>query len=236
MSTTSETRRPRLWPGLMVLGVGVVCGLVGVVMLWSGGLSALYRLPVEQAPTTVTLQCAVGDYYVYQHIETQTAGPGFSSSSSGPTTLTPGEVRVSGPGGGLVATWAGSGGETIMQGSDIYASAVGFHAARVGTYRVRISAVWPRAMLIGPSLGSVFVRSLGAIGLSGIGGLISLVGLVLVIIAAILRSQSRRGRGYSTTYGAVYPPGYPATYPGSYPPGHGPGYPPGYDEGGRPGV
>jgi nitrate reductase gamma subunit len=147
---------------------------------------------VYQAPVTIAVQCHIGDYYVYQHVGSHVSGPGFSFSHSGLSTLTPNEVRVRGPEGARVATWGTNGSETITKGSWAYVGAVGFHAGTLGNYQVHIAAVSPPAVIVGPSLGSQFVRAAPWLIMVGVGGLVAVVGLVVLIVCLVRRSRQSR--------------------------------------------
>ncbi len=184
-------RQPRLWPAITTLTVGAVCAFVGLMLFAVVGLAGLGS-PVDEAPATVTLECHVGDYYVYQHVGSQISGPGFSYSHSGFPTLKPDQVQVRGPDGAPVATFATGPSETITKGSWIYVNTVGFRADTPGNYEVRIAAVSPPAVIVAPSLGSQFVRAAPWLILVGIGGLVGITGLVLLIVSLVRRGRQRR--------------------------------------------
>lgn len=200
------TRRPRIWPSITALVTGGVCAVVGLVLFAFVGFAGLAGSPVLQAPTTVIVHCHVGDYYVYQHVGSQVSGPGFSFSQSGVPTLTPPLVQVRGPDGARIATWSTGGGETITKGSWTYLDTVGFHAKTPGAYLVHIAAVRPPAVIVGPSLGSQFVRAAPWLILVGTGGLVAVVGLVVLIVFLV-----RRGRqtGIPPYYGGPPNPWVP---------------------------
>ena len=182
-----DTRRPRIWPAITTLAVGAVFALVGLILFAFVGFSGLLRSHVYRAPVTVSVNCHVGDYYVYQHVGSQVSGPGFSFSHSSPPTLTPYQVQVRNPSGSRVTTWATNGSETITQGSSIYADTVGFHVGTSGIYRVHIAAVSPPAVIVGPSLGSQFVHAAPWLIMGGVGGLVAVAGLVVLIVALVRR-------------------------------------------------
>jgi len=185
----SIPRRPRIWPAITALVVGSVFAVVGVALLILVGFAGLFGSHVFQAPVTISVRCHVGDYYVYQYVGSQVSGPGFSFSHSGLPTLTRHLVQVRGPDGTRVATWPTGGGETITKGSSTYEDTVGFHADRSGTYEVHIAAVSPPGVIVGPSLGSQFVRAAPWLILVGVGGLVAIAGLVVLIVSLV-----RRGR------------------------------------------
>jgi hypothetical protein len=187
-----DTRRPRIWPGITALVAGTLCLVVGLVLFGVVGFAGLVGSPVYQAPVTVSVKCDIGDYYVYQHVGSQISGPGFSYSQSGVPTLTSQKVQVRGPEGAQVATWSTSGGETITKGSWIYVNTVGFHAARAGAYQVHIAAVSPSAVIVGPSLGSQFLRAAPWLIMVGVGGLVAIAGLVLLIVSLVRRNRQNR--------------------------------------------
>ena len=193
----ASPRRPRIWPAITTVAVGVFCAIGGVVLFAVVGFTGLGS-HVYQAPATVTINCHVGDYYVYQHVGSRVTGPGFSFSHRGLSTLTPFQVQVRGPDGARVATWATNGSETITKGSWIYMGAVGFHADAPGTYRVHIATVSPPAMIVGPSLGSQFLRAAPWLILVGVGGLAALVGIILFIVSMVRRGRQNPTPPYGT--------------------------------------
>ena len=187
------SRRPRIWPAITGLVAGSVCAVVGIALFVLVGFAGLFGSHVVQAPATISVHCLVGDYYVYQYVGSNVSGPGFSFSHSGLPTLTPHLVQVRGPDGTGVATWATGGGETITKDSSTYENAVGFHAARPGTYEVHIAAVSPAAVIVGPSLGSQFVRAAPWLIMVGVGGLGAVTGLVVLIVSLVRRGRQHRG-------------------------------------------
>ena len=234
-------RKPRLWPGFTILGVGVGLGILGFVLFGLSIASGLLNLPQYQAPVTVGINCQIGDYAVYQATGTQQSGPGISISNNDSTTIAPGQVRVTGPDGRQVTVFQGSGHETLTQGSTLYTNAVGFHASVVGRYEVRVGAVTPSAILVGPTLGSQLVRSAPWLIFSGVGLLLVILGGILAIVAGTRRGKLKRdaaaaywagqpqpaypgfGYGYGQVAQAPAPCGTP--YPQPYPPMP-PQYPP----------
>ena len=228
-------------PGVVVPIIGVVIGVVtaaiGIVVFFVAGVSGILDSQVHLAPVTVTINCHVGDYYVYQRTGSQQSVPGFSESRFGPATLTPSEVQVTSPGGGPVATWTGNGSETITSGSYLYTDAVGFHADTAGRYTVQIADVTPSAVIVAPSIGSQFASAAPWLGLTGVGGLVAIGSAIWLIVAATRREKLRRQASGppAAAWGYAYPPGppgyvsYPVTYQSPYPsppPGAGPPGPP----------
>ncbi len=204
-------RRPRLWPPIVMLVAGVAIGIAGVVVFFAVGLEGILGATAHQAPTTVAIRCQVGDYYVYQQVGTGRSGPGITTSSPDPLTLTTAQVAVTGPSGGRVETWRGTGAETIALGSISYGNAVGFHAAVPGRYLVRIAEVHPSSIVVAPSLGDAVLRAAPWLGLAGAGGLLAVAGTAWLIVALV----RRRRVGRIDPWGGPPPP----LAPGAVPPG-----------------
>jgi hypothetical protein len=186
-SPEEHSKKPKVWPPILLIGIGGLGMTIGLVIFLLSGFAGLVDSPVHQSPTTVDIDCHVGDYYVYQHVGYQESGPGFSYSSSGIPTLRSDQVQVSGPNGIHLGTWSGDGSETITKGSWIYSNAVGFHVSAGGRYTVRITPTLPSTVIVAPSIGSQFVRAAPWLILSGAGGLIAFLGIVLLIVVIIRR-------------------------------------------------
>lgn len=191
---STSSRRPRIWPAITALTVGTVCAFVGL-LLFALGFAGVDG-PVHQAPVTVSIECHVGDYYVYQRVGYQVSGPGFSYFQSGVPTLRPYQVIVRAPDGARTATWATDASESINRGSWSFASSVGFHASRAGKYEVQIARVTPSAVIVAPSLGSAFVRAAKWLILVGVGGPLAVAGLVVLIVALVRRGRQNRIPAY----------------------------------------
>jgi hypothetical protein len=194
-----------------MLVVGVVAGVVGFALFIAVGLSGILGAVAHQAPVTLTVQCQVGDYYVYQDTGTRQSAGGTSVTTSGEVTMTTADVRVTGPDGNRVATFTGSGAETITIGSAQYADAVGFHASTSGAYLVRIAAVTPSSVVVAPSVGSQFLRAAPWLALAGVGGLLVVGGVAWLVIAIVRRRRTDR----PDPWGGPAPP----LPPGAVPPG-----------------
>jgi len=183
--------RPRRWPSIAMLIFGSACVTVGFVLFFVVGVVGILNSTVYETPVHVSLQCHVGDYLVYQDTATSGTGPAIGIAPSGPLTITPDQVKVVGPSGGRVPTWAGNGAETITKNSRTFNSAVGFHAAVAGSYSVTVESARPASVIIAPSLGSQVVHAAPWLILSGVGMLIAIVGLVLLIVISNRRSRAR---------------------------------------------
>ncbi len=248
--TPPTGKKPRLWPSIVLLAVGLVAFVTGIVGVASTAVNDVHdysNAPIYLAPAIVTVNGVVGDYYVYQRDEVL-GGPATvpgSSSRSTITTLRPDQVRVTGPTGLPVPTWSGDGTETVTRGNALYSDAVGFHVSTAGTYTVRIGAVTPASVFVAPSIGTLVRRAAGWLAPIGIGILAGLVGLVLFIIALVRRSTYKKRTAYAgpvPPYGGPAAPGQwiqPQSYapqgyppqpyypPQGYPPQPGAGVPPG---------
>lgn len=187
----SKIDRPRLWPSIATLIFGSACVIAGFVLFFVVGIVGILNSTVYETPAHVSLRCHVGDYLVYQNTATSDSGPAFGIAPSGPLTITPDQVKVVGPNGSRVPTWAGNGAETITKNSGTYNSAVGFHAAVAGTYSVTVESARPTSVIIAPSLGNQVGHAAPWLILSGAGTVIAIAGLVLLIVSSNRRSRAR---------------------------------------------
>jgi hypothetical protein len=124
----------RRWVPIAFLVGGLLCMVAGIVVFAVGVATQVFVNDTVEAPAKVPIAAHVGDCYVYQLVGTIETGFGYSVSSSGPPTLQSNEVSVTSPTKRHVATWLGSGSETIK-------------------------AVSPRAMIVAPSVGDAFSNS-----------------------------------------------------------------------------
>jgi len=170
---------------------GSACVIVGFVLFFVVGFVGLLNSTVYDAPVHVSLQCHVGDYLVYQDTGTSDSGSAIGIAQSGSLSITPDQVKVVGPSGSRVPTWASNGAETITKNSRSFDGAVGFHAAVAGTYSVTVASARPTSVIIAPSRGNQVVHAAPWLILSGVGTTIAIVGLVLLIVASSRRSRAR---------------------------------------------
>jgi len=208
-----ERGDPKVWPAITLVSVGAACAIAGIVLFVFVGLVGLLGLRAHSVPGVVTIDCHVGDYYVFQHTGERISVPGFSYSNSSLPTLNPDEVFVTGPGGTHPGTWSGDGAETITEGSWVYSNTVGFHIALPGSYSVRIGGNTSTSVIVAPSLGSEIVRAAPWLILLGGGVVIAIPGAILLIVASVRRSRARK----SLYYPWPYPPG--PNFPQAPPPG-----------------
>jgi hypothetical protein len=183
--------RPRLWPWIVTLIFGSACVIAGFVLFFVVGIAGILNSTVYDTPVHVSLHCNVGDYLVYENTATSDSGPAVGITPSGPSAVTPDQVKVVGPGGSRVPTWRGNGAETITKSSGTYSSAVGFHAAAAGTYSVTVESARPTSVIIAPSLGTQVGHAAPWLILSGAGMIVAIAGLVLLIVSAHRRSRAR---------------------------------------------
>jgi hypothetical protein len=185
------TDRPRLWPSIATLILGASCVILGLALFFVTVVSGILHTTAYDTPAHISLQCHAGDYLVYQSNGTNDSAPAFGVGQSGPLTITPGQVKVTGPGGNRVPTWQGTGSETITRDSQTFSSVVGFNAPEAGTYSVTVESAAPTSVIIAPSLGSQFAHGAPWLILSGLGTLIAVLGLVLLIVKANRRTRAR---------------------------------------------
>ena len=188
--------RPRLWPSIATLVVGATCAVLGLALFFVVVLSGILNTAVYDTPVHISLQCHAGNYLVYQYAGTNDSGVPFGVGQSGPLTITPREVRVTGPGGtecrrGRAPAPKRSprarrrtqcGGLQCAGGGDLCGRRAE-HGPDVGDHRsvprepVRPGAPW--------------------LLLSGTGAIIAVVGLVLLIVKANRRTRAPAPGGRS---------------------------------------
>jgi hypothetical protein len=190
----ASSRKRRLLFPIALIVIGSLCAISGFLTFLIGAFSGVSGSGAVKAPISVSLNAHAGDYYVYQQVGAEGGvGFGLSTSAGGSTTLRSDQVVVTAPTGTKLVTWSGDGAETITVDSAIYGNAVGFHVKTAGTYQVRIDAVSPSSMIVGPSIGGALENSAPWL-------LLCLLGLVGVVTGGVLLIVGqRRGQRMEAT-------------------------------------
>jgi hypothetical protein len=180
---TSVARRPLLWPWVVVLSVGIVMGAVGGGVFAVRSFSTLLNVvnDARLTPTTFTIQCETGTYEVLEQ------GTAFSTSS-----LTPADVKVTGPGGQRIATSIPTTSETRLVGGRSFFSVVSFDTPVGGAYRVRVAPAHGAAIVVvAPSFATSFRHNAWWLAVALLGIVPFLLGAIMVIVRAVQRSRRR---------------------------------------------
>lgn len=195
-------RRRRKGPGLVLsLGVMGVCFVLCAVFIGRGFGQLAHGLfdPVRPQGGTIVLDAGKGTYDVFQR--------------EGTSSLRAGDVTVTGPGGGTVATRATTSFETYTANGTVYRATISFQAERAGTYRVRV-----------PETADVFAKraafdALGAsitnIGFAALAGLGLALGIIMLVAGIVRRSHDGPPPEVAVTDAA---PAYTPAFTGGVPP------------------
>ncbi len=205
---SSRNLGPSLRVSLVVLAVGIAASIAGGVGAGVTIASNVFESSTVDLPASLQRHLAAGSYEVYQRTGSRTGGSGFTFSRSGPTTVTPSDVSVTGPDGTPVPVEPpGTVTETITRGSATYTGAARFHVDTAGDYRIdiRSTVVGFQQVVVSRTLGDTFRQSAGWFGLLGIGSLVATVGLVLLIVGAVRRNRANRP---APAFAALPPPGW----------------------------
>ena len=172
--------------GWLLIAVGLVLGIAAAIVLviavGPAFKDALVRAPCA-TPCSEVLDLDAGTYLVFEEIGRSTRVGPFSSTTQGPTTVSPADVTVTSPTGRALDVSEPGSSESINRNGGIYAGAVSFHVAEPGRYRVVVDSASDTRILVAPGLGQTFIRALPGIGAAAIGFAVGLTGLVLLIIA-----------------------------------------------------
>jgi hypothetical protein len=183
-----EQRRPRVWPWVVILVVGVAMTVGGFSVFVGRTIVALLDHPVSTTPYTHVSHFDTGTYYVF---EAETA------TFNGPQT-TPLTVTVSAVGGGRVPLFRPAATETITSGGNAYRGVVGFTIDVAGRYLVTVETeggVGRAPIFVAPSITTSLRSGVGWLGLAGLGIVVGLLGLVMMIVQLTRRSRRRAPPG-----------------------------------------
>ncbi len=213
-----------VWAGAILMVLSAVFGIFASTKVFGPAID-LINSPGMSYPGSEMFPLESGTYAVYER--TGGASSGINFNRGGRTTLTPANVKVTGPGSSTVTVSQATTVQTINDNTSVYTAAVTFKAPTAGSYTVTIassSASASGSVLVGPTATSLGTRIAGwLLGLIA-AGLVFVVGFVLLIVGLVRRSRAGRVPWPGAPGFAGYPGGPGAYPPGGYPPG---GYPPG---------
>lgn len=190
----ARRRTPLLRPAivLVVLGVllGAVCGIrvaVHAVPVAVGGASA----PLLTVPEEDSRLLEATEYALLEGTGTQTSVGGVSTSTNRPTSLTPADVTVTGPGGATVPVRpTGNGTETFTRNGVVFTAFAYVTIPAAGEYTIALTGTPGAQVLVNRSISSGLRGMLPWI-LGGVaGGLMLVVGLVLLLVALVRRPRA----------------------------------------------
>lgn len=204
--TTTAPRSTSIRVGWLLVGVGLLCGVVAaLVLVTSVGRAfqdALMRPPCA-TPCSEVLDLDAGHYLVFEEIgRSRSVGP-FSSTTEGPTSISPADVTVTAPAGRVLDIVPAGSSQTIDRNGAIYADVVSFRVSEAGRYRIVVDAPRPTRILVAPGLGQTFAKALPGIGVAVVGFALGMTGLVLLVVAWVDRRTGRgsAGRGSAAATG-----------------------------------
>ncbi|WP_198949970.1 DUF2510 domain-containing protein [Kineosporia sp. A_224] len=190
----ARRRTPLLRPAiaLVVLGVllGAVCGIrvaLHAAPVAVGGASA----PLLTVPEEGTRVLEATEYALLEGTGTQTSVGGVSTSTNRATSLTPGDVTVTGPGGATVPVRpTGNGTETFSRDGVVFTAFAYVTIPAAGEYTIALTGTPGAQVLVNRSISSGLRGMLPWI-LGGVaGGLTLVVGLVLLLVALVRRPRA----------------------------------------------
>ena len=182
---------------LLVLGLfAVIAGIVGSASAVSSLVSG-FSSP-QPTPAHITLKLDGGTTYaVYE----ESGGGSGTTGDPFQTVVGPQDVTITGPGGSVPFTGAGSSVQTYKTSSTTFVESGTFDPPTTGTYTVDVTTTPSVQVVVAPSFTS-FGRVAGWIGLIGLGVLLGLVGLITLIVGLVRRSSSKKAVAAATAYGA----------------------------------
>jgi len=193
--TTNKRGLVDLRTGWLLVGVGLACGVAAAFMLVSSVGPAFDDAFLKHpcpTPCSEVRDLDAGHYLVFEQIGRSTSVGPLSSTTQGPTTITPADVVVTSPTGRTLAVAEPGTSQTIDRNGSIYGGAVSFHVPEAGRYRVTVNAPGETRVLVAPGLGQTFLRALPGIAVAGLGFVAGATGLVLLIIAWVRRRSAAR--------------------------------------------
>jgi hypothetical protein len=201
---TVKRAGPSTLVSVIVLVVGLLIGATGVIVAFAKILQE-FTGPVITTPGTTAMHLGTGKYLVYQ----RTGSSGFGIDTNSTTTLTPGEVTVTGPDGqNLVVEYHTGAVEHITRNGSSFTGAVEFHVPSSGDYTIVIDTASTDHVVVARSVLDTFEHSLPWWGLALFGAAIAVTGGVLWIVGA---SRRRRQRQLAFAMPTGLPP--PGWYP-----------------------
>jgi hypothetical protein len=195
--TTPRRRRkrgPSLWLslGLLIGGIGVATpGGIGTGVQFT---DSVFTAGSIQTPGTIAPHLKPGRYRVYEKTGTSPnnpGSPGFPFGDKGSTTLTPGDVTVTGAHDEHPTVGESDNNETVTRGTNVYTSALTFRVTKGDDYKITVTPPHEATgrALVSRSLRDTAVAAATWIAMTVIGTLMSILGLVLLIIGIIRRRR-----------------------------------------------
>lgn len=172
--------------GWLLVGVGLVTAVSAVFLLVSLVGSAVNETFLRHpcvTPCSEVLDLDAGRYVVFEQVgRSRSAGP-ITTTTQGPTTISPADVDVTAPTGGALNISLPGSTQTIDRNGMIFRGVVSFEVPESGRYRVTIDAPGRTAVFVAPGIGQTLLKALPGIALGGVGAIAMVAGVVLLLIA-----------------------------------------------------
>lgn len=173
--------------GWVLVGLAAMTGLVALLMVAGPALtllSAVVTDPLCPTPCSERLELRSGTYVVFEQVGTTVGGGGFSYTRTGRPSITPADVRVTGPGDtALAATpMPSSSSQDLNRDGAVFVGVARLRVPVSGWYRVQVSAPSPTAVVVAPDIGRTFLRALPGVGVGVLAGLLGSAGLVSLVL------------------------------------------------------
>ncbi len=190
-------RKSRLLPiGLGLIGLSIVCGVVGVLSLVAL-FTNLFNAEIRDVPGTFTEVLEPNQYLVAVE-----PAPGVNVL----------EVVVLDPAGVELPTEDGTS-QTISRNNDEFRGSRTFEAETAGTYSITVSTSGPSRAIVTRSLTGLSGGDALGFGLAALSVLLFVVGTIMVIVGLV----GRRRRSNDDQTSGWQPPSPPASYGGPGP-------------------
>ena len=182
----AKVKGPRVLTSVAVFLLGILLIAPGV---WNFASSVvdIFDSTVYSIPGTVRTHLDSGTYIVFERTG--------SSDSFGPasvTALDATNVTVTDPSGNDVGVRISVPNEHITRGSDRFVAAVEFHAARAGSYAIRIDVSQPGRVVIQHPLVDLFRRNVPWLLAIVFGGMLAVAGFVMFIVGIVRRGRAAK--------------------------------------------
>jgi Protein of unknown function (DUF2510) len=189
-------KRPGIWQPVLLMVLGPILAIASVIVLAAGAFQTVTS-PTTTVPGSVTRTLEKGVYVVYELTGNTASSGGSTFGVSEPVTITPENVRITGPGGLELAARRMTAAEKVTRNEAVFTGAVKFTVVQPGSYTVDVAATG--TVLLGRSLGDSVRKNVAWIFGIAAGGLMFVSGVIWLIIA------SRRRRNLSAAAVGGYP-------------------------------